>query len=174
MPHKVDDKAVFTLNLQGYFNGEADGYPWFAYGETSEAYPLVKYSEGAQVPRPEQRMFAADLAQFLNKFLALDGAWWILLKEMDTELDANRIPHVTYRNFVMIYIDADGDAQFSLESDDQHWSEWLLKGRQYWGDYAHRSWEEAGKFKYDTDDKSAPKIKAALGEKSKGPLIPLA
>ncbi|KXJ56579.1 MAG: hypothetical protein AXW12_00675 [Thalassospira sp. Nap_22] len=174
MPHKVDDKAVFTLNLQGYFHGEAEGSPWYAFGESNEGRTIIKTAAGAQLPRQEQVTFGSDLVHFLNKFLALDGAWWILLREMDIERDDQLVPHVTYRGFVMIHIDKDGDAQFAIESEDQHWTHWLLKGRQHWGEVAHRAWEEAGKFKYDVDAKSAPKIKAALGEKSKGPLIPLA
>jgi len=144
MSHKVDDKAVFTLNLQGYFNGEAEGSPWYAFGETNEDRTIIKRSEGANLPRQEQVTFASELVHFLNKYLALDGAWWILLREMDTERDEHLNILVAYRSFVMIHIDSDGDAQFAVESDDQHWVTWLLKGRQYWGEAAHRAWEEAG------------------------------
>ncbi|QDP58353.1 MAG: hypothetical protein Unbinned664contig1000_34 [Prokaryotic dsDNA virus sp.] len=174
MPHKVADRAVLTLNLQGYFNGEAEGSPWYAYGETNEGRGLIRHSPDASLPRQEQVTFASELVHFLNKHLALDGAWWILLREMDTERDENLNIHIAYRSFVMIHIDSDGDARFAVESDDQHWVTWLLKGRQYWGEAAHRAWEEAGKFRYDVDAKNLPTIKAALGERSKGPLIPLA
>lgn len=169
MSHRVEDRAIFTTNLLAFFNGEAEGTEWFAYGRTSDGRHVVRHSAGAVRARAEQCMFAADLAGFMNDQLSLDGAWWILLKEMDTERDEKFRPHVIYRNFVMIHIDADGDAQFAVESEDQHWSDWLLKGRQHWGEVGYAAWKEAGEFKYDVDAKNMPTIRAALGERSAGP-----
>lgn len=169
MPHKVDDRSIFTMNLFAYFNGEAEGTAWYAYGRTSDGRHIVKHGDGAALPRSEQRIFAADLAGFLNDHLALDGAWWILLKELQVERDEKFRPHVEAKSFEMIFIDADGDVQLAAESDDQHWIEWLIKGRQHWGEVAYGAWREAGAFKHDMDVKNLPTIKAALGQSSAGP-----
>jgi len=166
MPHKVDDRAIFTMNLLAYFNGEADGSEWYAYGRTSDNRHIVKHSAGAALPRPEQRQFSADLAGFLNDHLALDGAWWILLKELHVAHDEKFRPYVEAKSFEMIFIDADGDAQIAVESEDQHWTDWLLKGRQHWGEVAYAAWQEAGEFKHDVDARNLPTIRSALGERS--------
>lgn len=116
--HKIhDEKILVTTNLLVRFEleGKYDGsVGFFGYIQRSNG-DLLTHQQGPDVGAPEQ-MFANDMLTALNNQLHHDGAWCLVF----TNPRALRPPMMehTYDRLVLIWMDADGDVQFTQDHEE--------------------------------------------------------
>lgn len=68
-------------------------------------------------PSVEQFQFAMSLSYALNKEIAYDGSWLVAWTHPPHVAEALRVnPRLEWRRLVMIFLDKDGDPQFTVDS----------------------------------------------------------
>jgi len=93
---------------------------------------------------PMQAEFARDCLRLFNRELHHDGAWVAIFTHPKP---AGPLQTCTeYARFGFIFIDKDGDAQFTVDWEDGtgellDFSDCLLAGIDAWGDIAEAAWE---------------------------------
>jgi hypothetical protein len=112
--HKLPDRVLITPGLLDYFHVIARGGPHWA---------LIQKSDGAMFdhdPGPEpvadQKMFACDTINALNRNLDHDGAWAIVFCDPAPPPFA-ALMGADYQRFVLISLNEDGKPRFVIESD---------------------------------------------------------
>src|SRR5258708_10303191 len=128
--------------------GEADGLLWGAVSSRDAGavhLPLRANSKGNLFrPLDEQVMFACDMAEALNKHIHHDGRWIVQLVHPDLRAFVPLVvtEAVLYREFRFIWLDEDGDPQFTYECGFPL-EQWLLAGWRSWveqAETAHAQW----------------------------------
>jgi hypothetical protein len=121
---KLADETLITPTLLHRFEleaGEQQGQGGY--------YALIRRSNGDLVSHhpfapgaePHQLMWAAEVLGLLNRDLHHNGAWVVVFthpKRPSLETVLHQPRHAEYARYALIWIDADGDPQFS-----QEWSE---------------------------------------------------
>lgn len=116
-----------------------------------------------------QAVFARDLLQMLNKELHHDGAWVIVFTDPQPPTALISLKW-EYRRFAVIWVDRDGDPQFSLEwlqgeSEEFDFADVLLSGLESWGARAETAWQQWKLLMRDVLDPSSDQlIKRAQGQ----------
>lgn len=135
------------MNLRTRFTveGEADdgtgqyyGIIHFADGQFWDDNPYSPELDGAQA------VFARDVLKLLNRELHHDGAWTCVF----THPKPVQIPFTfaEYARFGFIWLDADGDPQFTLEwaegeSEERDFPDLLMNGLESWGHKCEAAWQ---------------------------------
>lgn len=118
---KLPDDKLITTDLLRRFEAEAH-----MDGGTGQHYALIRLANGNLVkfnPRspalaPEQMLWADVILAFLNKELHHDGAWVVVFthpKPSPSQCTMHAPNHCDYERYGLIWLDADGDAQFTME-----------------------------------------------------------
>lgn len=94
---------------------------------------------------PMQAEFARDCLRLFNKELHHDGAWVCVFTHPKPP-EPLRV-NTEYKRFGFIFLDRDGDAQFTLDWEDGNtelldFADVLLAGLESWGDLVEAAWEE--------------------------------
>lgn len=145
--HKVIDDLLVTTFLIKRFEREATfeaGDPRYYAVIQRKDGRFLEHNPASPELEPMQAVFARDLLGRLNRELHHDGAWTIVFTDpapAETVL-ANRSE---YRRFGLIWVDHDGDPQFTLEwvngeSEETDFADVLLSGIESWGDRAETAW----------------------------------
>ncbi len=93
-----------------------------------------------QSPDPTQQMFAADMAQALNKHLRHDGAWIVFFTHPGPT-EAGILTESLFRCWHFLWIDEDGDPQFTVDNEDA-FHVVLGEGPDHWIDQAAFAWSQ--------------------------------
>ena len=171
--HKVEEKHLITASLLRRFEAEAS----FEDGD-GRYFGLIHRGDGAFLthgmgphPSPEQMVFAQDVLKLLNKELHHDGAWVIVFT--NPQPLALAISNLTeYARFAILWMDRDGDVQFTLdwvdgEGDMFDFADVLLAGLETWGNHAEQAWQTWHMIIREAVDPSESQtIKAAQGQLS--------
>lgn len=170
----MEDKLLITKATQKRLNleAEADGdMPapnpplWYAVMETEAGIQHVEshhvWNHHAMVvdrPRPleNQIVWAECLVRLLNKHVGFDGSWLVEFThypDLGTCLSVD--PDLNWRRIVLIWMDKDGDVQFSSEITDpfvhvistqpEHWIEQMTEAYENWKDIMKKSFEKQKK-----------------------------
>jgi hypothetical protein len=173
--HKVCDDLLITAFLLRRFEREAE----IEAGDRRH-YAVLQRSDGRFLEHnpasPEidqmQAVFARDLLAMLHKELHHDGAWVIVFT--DPALPEIVLSNVAeYRRFALMWVDRDGDPQFTLEwvngeSDELDFADVLLSGLESWGDRAETAWQNWKVLMRDViDPTSEQTFKRAQGQAPK-------
>lgn len=134
----MDEKLLFTPALSSRYHAEADGLGYWMVVTTRSGLQTIR--TGCDKPMPEQEMFCRDMGRVLNRHLHHDGAWIVGLVDPKPELTidlsgAGR----DYDRALMIWVDEDGDPQFTVEIEDLWWRI-LAKGPDHWIEKAETAW----------------------------------
>lgn len=132
---RMDDDLLLSIALRARFQGEADqlegrpGALWWACVERGAAPGQFRHFQNGYAAEAGERLASEHLVTEANRLLHHDGAWvaqWCLQG----------------RHMNMIWLDQDGDAQFTVEFDEDayglvqvdlhHWLEQLEGGWQSW------------------------------------------
>ncbi len=143
--HRLDDKLVVTTSLLRRFiaeGGEEEGTgQHFAVVQRSNGDFLHHNPHSPEAPG-EQLVFIHECLTRFNNEIHHDGAWCAVLTHPVWTAPA-RLPE--FKRFVFLWIDKDGDPQFSLdwiegEGEEQDFSDCMLSGRDSWADRAENAW----------------------------------
>ena len=116
---KLTETQIVTPALIERFAAEAEFE-----GEPGGYYALIPRDDGdvlahhpyAPAAEPHQLLWAQDVLRKLNRELHRDGAWVVCFTHPGGALSAPHTPgHVEYARYCLIWLDPDGDAQFTLE-----------------------------------------------------------
>jgi len=144
MRRVFNDDLLVSRHALSRYEAEADGAEWAAVLGTCRGRKIEVITSRATSPGldPAQAMFAHDVAARLNRELDHDGAWVILLTHR-TAISPLVIINATqeFKRFCMIWMDADGDIQFTVENDDPLWMV-LSQGIHHWMDQAEGAWRQ--------------------------------
>lgn len=129
---------------------------------------VLEYAKGRSA-KPEYKMFAMDIMKALNHWMPNGGAWIVQWSDpAPYKVEGHVIlarPTVEYRRFVIIWIDVDGDPQFTIEFDDD-FNEALTMGVDPWLERGASAWNQWRMMMHDVLDPSEEQqFKKAQGEK---------
>lgn len=112
------------------------------------------------MPDPMQQVFAGDMAQALNRHLRHDGAWIVFWTHPPQVFGADHL----YRMWHFLWIDRDGDPQFTIDNEDAFHTV-LLEGADHWLESAEVAWQQWREMMIDVlDPKQKQLFKRAQGE----------
>lgn len=146
-----DDKMI-TSDLLRRFKEEGE-----MEGGTGQHYALIRLSNGNLVKfnpyspalAPEQMLWADVILTLLNKELHHDGAWVVVFthpKPTPAQCVIYNPTHCDYERYGLIWLDADGDSQFTMEwsageSEMRDFADVLLAGRESTTEKAEAAWQ---------------------------------
>lgn len=173
MAFRIDDRILATDALRRRLLAEAQfeegpGTYWGVSVREGVLLVPFKSADGIAAPMEDQQMFANDMAHALNKHLHHDGAWLVLFTH---PMGLVNIPivgmtplPVPYDRWVFLWMDADGDVQFSMDNVEE-FAEVLLAGPDHWMEEAERAWQTWKLYMRDVlDVRQGETFKRALGE----------
>lgn len=155
--HRIDDQLLDTSFLNRRLIMESnDGKAWILKQDREGA---VHVRDNGLTVHVTQQAFAHRLIRILNKEVWLDGAWVVGWTH-----GGNRL--------MIIYIDADGDPQFTIENDEPVSVIMSVEPLKYAEDAwdAYHLWKENRKA---LDLRPDETFKRAQGEKPKSGLLPV-
>jgi len=141
MGHNLDNNLLTTPILLRRLALEADEGPFWTLvaGSNGETFARL-LTKPISPPMPEQQMFAYDMLWELNEHLHHDGAWFVgFTHPLDPVIPLIASRH--YSRFYFLWIDRDGDPQFTLENDE-NFSLVLEAGPDEWMEHAEDSWQQ--------------------------------
>lgn len=97
------------------------------------------------LPHPMQQQFAEELQRFLQKELHYDGLWIVGWTHPPTRTAIVTNQDNTWNRLAVIWLDADGDPQYTVESDFP-FHHMVQEGVEYYAAQAvkaHKQWSEA-------------------------------
>jgi hypothetical protein len=173
--HKLDDRTLLTpvllqrFRLEGEYEG-GDGR-YYALMLRSDGN-LLSHHPGAPMLDPMQSMWAADVLKLFNRELHHDGAWVVCFTHLPPiNKDAAIVPkHAEYHRYCLIWLDADGDPQFTMdwangETELLDFADVMLAGIVSTGMKAEASWQVwHQKMRKLIDPKEGQTFKRAKGE----------
>lgn len=163
MGHKLDDDLVRSPTIDQRLQAEADNGVFIAWIERSNG-EILEYMKGPE-PRPEYKMFAIDIMTALNSKMANGGAWIVQWSD-PRPVEAIILTGAEYRRFVIVWMDEDGDPQFTIEWDDD-FKEALAAGLDPWLERAASAWGQWRHYMREVLDPRADQLfKKAKGEKA--------
>ena len=164
--HKLADELVRSPTIDERLHAEAMDTPFIAWIERSNG-EILEYAKGRS-PKPEFKMFAMDIMKALNRHMPNGGAWivqWSDPKPYEAESHAILLEATEYGRFVIIWIDVDGDPQFTIEFDDD-FKEALRAGVDPWMERAASAWKQWHMMMHEVlDPAEDQQFKKARGEK---------
>jgi len=117
---------------------EAGGLPWVAF--TANHYG--KLAMLSDTPNPmlaaDCELYARDMALGLNRMLHHNG-YWILQWCHPEPIPVVSFQGRTYRKVNTIFVDGDGDPQFTIECEDPIHAI-LSRGVDHWAEQAEQAW----------------------------------
>jgi hypothetical protein len=132
---------------------------------------------------PAQAMFARDVVELLNKELHHDGCWVIVFthprqRRVQLREESGRFAGVyafaQYDRFGFIWLDSDGDPQFTMdwangECEELDFAECLVSGRESWADRCEAAWQKWNLYMRKVlQPKQDQLIKKAQGQRPRG------
>lgn len=121
-------------------NEDGPGHWWCCMTRTGNMMVQFKSSPLLLPPSPDQVLFAHDMCWALNRHLHHDGKWIVeFTHPILPPLSVTAYPHSPYERWVFIWIDKDGDPQFSVDNDG-YFIETLLAGPDHWMEQAEQAW----------------------------------
>ena len=171
--HRLPDSHVLTPTLLRRFEAETEiedgGDMFHAIVQTSDGH-FKEFTGGLPI-RPEQAVFARKVLYLVNKELNFGGAWVAVFTNPEANMLHALAATVKYERIVFIWLDEDGDPQFSHdwfepESDQGCFEEMMLEGRNAWGDYLNASWQTYRENRRAQDIRPDQQYRRALGEQA--------
>jgi len=156
--------------------GEAEGGHWWAVSSRDAGavhMPLRSHSDGNLfAPLMAQVMFACDMAEALNRHIHHDGRWIVQLVDPDLRAFVPLVvtEAVLYREFRFIWLDEDGDPQFTFECGEPL-EDWLLYG---WGSWVTSAEEAHAQWYTHMREVIDPRKEGALYKRAQGETAPSA
>ena len=165
MGHKLDDDLIRSPTIDERLHAEAMDRAFVAWIERSNG-DVLEYAKGRE-PKPEFKMFAIDIMKALNHWMPNGGAWIVQWSDPKPLAEGNVIMlgDAEYKRFVIIWIDVDGDPQFTIEYDDD-FKEALQLGPDPWLERGASAWNQWRMMMHEVLDPSEEQqFKKAQGEK---------
>jgi hypothetical protein len=138
--HNLDDMILSTNALMERIVLEAQGQPFKA-AITLKGGEQMWTGDG-NLPTFVQRVFAFDLASKLNREIGYGGAWIVMWIHPQAAQGIILQNGVNYSGLRILWIDKDGDPQFTVEADETT-DMFMEKGWHYWVEQcedAHGYW----------------------------------
>lgn len=137
---RLDEEAALLADV--YAPPSPDWYACFQDGNSvPQAMTNFKTTaSNAQLPMPYQVEFAHDLCASLNKHVAHNGTWIVAWTHPPSLFVMAAQPNYDWRRFIMLHLDADGDAQFTIDNI-QDMAEITMAAPEHWIEEAELAWK---------------------------------
>jgi len=148
----LTDNQIVTVTLLRRFMAEAefDGGDGRYYGMIRLTDGrLFSHHPGSPTLAAEQLMWGSDILNLLNKELHHDGAWVVVFTNPEIPADFRAIDaaprHWDYGRYALIWLDEDGDPQFTMEwakgdGELADFTDVLLAGRHSTAEKCEAAW----------------------------------
>lgn len=150
---RLPDDKLITPTLLRRFKDEAD-----LEGGNGQHYALLQLENGNLTKfnpyspnlAPEQILWAADVLRLLNRELHHDGAWVVVFtnpKPSPGQCIMAAPTHCDYERYGLIWLDADGDCQFTVEwaagesGDLIDFADVMIAGKESTAEKCEAAWE---------------------------------
>ena len=169
--HRIDERVLVTpallhrLEYEASFEGGRGAY--HAILQLSDG-KFVEHHPTGPAATPERLIFGRDIVSLLNREINHGGAWVLAFTHL---VAASPIELPQYQRFAIMWMDEDGDIQFTMDwiagnnSEEQDFSDCLLSGPLSWAarcETAWRTWQLH--MRQVLDPKPDQMVRAALGE----------
>lgn len=169
--HKLDDRRLITPAILRRFEAEAEmedgnGQHYAVIQRADKGF--LDHNPGSPELDGMQAVFARDVLTMLNRELHHNGAW-VMVFTHPAPFDFIGMGQM-YRRFGLIWLDADGDPQFTLDwaegvGEQIDFTDVLIDGKECWGDQAEAAWQSWHENMVRViDPKSNQTYRRALGE----------
>jgi hypothetical protein len=172
--HRVPDERIITPFMLRRFIEEAR-----LEGGNGQHYAIMQLSDGRYVDHnpaspalpPHQAVFARDMLAMLNREMNMGGVW-VIVYTHPVPPEQIVLMHWEYARFGFLWIDADGDPQFTVEwtkgeGDERDFADVMRSGRESWANRCMTAWQT---WKHHMVDVLAPgegqTIKRAQGQQA--------
>ena len=144
MMKHLHDRVFCNPALYERMELEADRGSWAACILTEAGPQWIRKNALIPVPDALRAEFAHDMVQVLNKALHHDGVWAVCYCNLHapTLLEGNGLliePY--YTRLVILWMDADGDVRFPIESDSDI-VDILVEGMDAWVSDCESAWQQ--------------------------------
>ncbi len=159
--HNLDDKLLSTQLLLERIEIESCSGPFKFMVPLSNG--RIEIAGPGKDPVWTHRLFGSKIVEYLNHEINYDGAWILIWIKPENNSSIILPDGVSYTEIRILWIDKDGDVQFTVEIDDDL-SEMVKLGYHYWVEQcedAHGHWRHQRKVLDLVDGQS---FKHAQGE----------
>ena len=159
-PYEFDGKLLVAGLAPQLEAAHVEGPCALVFWRGGPAEPEMRLA-GAIRPTVEQGLYAKRLCRMLNAEMHMHGMWLVVWSEPEPR---TKVPH----RLVALFKDADGDINFSLDSEDPY-ERMLVEPVENWGQDAARAVLQHTDMMRKMDITQREQIKQALGEPSADP-----
>lgn len=157
--HRVPDERLITPFMLRRFIREAEleggqGYHYALMQRDNGEF--LDHNPGSPEIAPDQTIFGRDLLTLLNRELHFGGAW-VMVYTHPVPGNSVLLLHADYHRMCIIWVDADGDPQFTVEwqhgeGEEFDFADVMLSGRESWGQRCEGAWQTWKKLMVDVID----------------------
>lgn len=137
------ERVYLNPRFRAGLDAEAADGPWWVLADFGPRYEAGRSAQSVPAPGIVQQMWAQEIATRLQKELHHDGFWIVVFVDpMEPSIFVAQDGHSTvFRAVRLIWLDADGDFQFTVEINER-FGRIMSEPTDSWLQQCEQSWQQ--------------------------------